>query len=165
MSRSVYIQNLWIKSTLKIYDVGQLLFESQNMFKNAYQVCRQRATEFPGFMVSDLDRTASATEIYSIPMAFAMKGYSLPTNILGEMIDTVLMECASAGLYVPVCSFDGQWYRISVRDLNDFPLSILQLQKDVYHEIKRLPANVILSVILNKNSINASIQPLNSSYS
>ena len=143
-------------STLKIDDVGQLLFESQNMFKNAYQLCRQRATEFLGFMVSDLDRTTSATEIYSIPVAFAMKGYSLPTHILREMIENVLMECASAGLYVPVCSFDGQWYRISVRDRNDFPLSILQLQKDVYHEIKRLPANVILSVISNKNSIKCS---------
>lgn len=82
-----------------------------------------------------------------------MKGNSLPCKILREMIEHVLDACSKAGLYVPVCSFDGQWYRIAVRDQNEFPLTLLQLQKDIYHEVKRMSVSEISNKICNMNLV------------
>ena len=34
-------------------------------------------------------------------------------------------ECHKRGLYVPACSCDGQWHRVTVRDGHDNPLTLL----------------------------------------
>lgn len=139
--------------TLCVDDVLQLMFESQAVFNESYKLTRQRATEFLGFLLSDLDRNVSHNGLYSLPIAFGMKGNSLPCKILREMIEHVLDACSKAGLYVPVCSFDGQWYRIAVRDQNEFPLTLLQLQKDIYHEVKRMSVSEITNKICNMNLV------------
>lgn len=43
------------------------------------------------------------------------------------------------GMYVPALSFDGQWHAIAiaVRDLKEAPLTILQLQKDVWNKVEK----------------------------
>jgi hypothetical protein len=130
------------------------MFESRTVFKEAYKLTRLRATEYLGFLVSDLDRQVSTNGLYSLPIAFGMKGNSLPCNILRDMIEHVLDECAKAGLYVPVCSFDGQWYRLAVRDQNDFPLTRLQLQKDIFHQVKRMSTSDITNKVCNMNVVN-----------
>lgn len=139
--------------TLCVDDVLQLMFESQAVFNESYKLTRQRATEFLGFLLSDLDRNVSHNGLYSLPIAFGMKGNSLPCKMLREMIEHVLDACSKAGLYVPVCSFDGQWYRIAVRDQNEFPLTLLQLQKDIYHEVKRMSVSEITNKICNMNLV------------
>lgn len=139
--------------TLCVDDVLQLIFESQAVFNESYKLPRKRATEFLGFLLSDLDRNVSHNDLYSLPIAFGMKGHSLPCKILREMIEHVLYACSKAGLYVPVCSFDGQWYRIAVRDQNEFPLTLLQLQKDIYHEVKRMSVSEITNKICNMNLV------------
>lgn len=42
--------------TLCVDDVLQLMFESQAVFNESYKLTRQRATEFLGFLLSNLDR-------------------------------------------------------------------------------------------------------------
>lgn len=133
--------------TLCVDDVLQLIFESQAVFNESYKLPRKRATEFLGFLLSDLDRNVSHNDLYSLPIAFGIKGHSLPCKILREMIEHVLYACSKAGLYVPVCSFDGQWYRIAVSDQNEFPLTLLQLQKDIYHEVERMSVSEITNKI------------------
>ncbi|XP_053383231.1 uncharacterized protein LOC123562931 [Mercenaria mercenaria] len=119
----------------------------------AYELSRTRASEFLGFMVSDLDREYNSERYHAVPVAYGLKGYSLPTQTLRDIIEYVLRECWSKGLYIPICSFDGQWFRMAVRDRNEKPLTVLQLQKDVYADVKRMSKGQIIKSISELNLV------------
>ena len=57
-------------------------------------------------------------------------------------MEFVLLECHRRGLYVPVCSLDG--YRLAVRDRSDNPLTLLQLQKEVWKSVQTLDKSRLL---------------------
>ena len=59
-------------------------------------------------MISDVDRNYREEGLHSIPIVYAMKGYSLSNQVMRNMMEFVLTECAKRGLYTPVCCFDGQ---------------------------------------------------------
>lgn len=80
-----------------------------------------KATEFLGFMISDFDRMFTFSGITSIPVSF---GYSFPTETLRKIVEYILVEYAKVGLYIPVCSFDGQWALLTVRDRDNLPLTV-----------------------------------------
>jgi hypothetical protein len=44
-------------------------------------------------------------------------------------------------------SFDGQWYKMTVRDGNDSPLTILQSQKQIWNSMKKIDKKDILKEI------------------
>ncbi|CAC5399185.1 unnamed protein product [Mytilus coruscus] len=66
---------------------------------------------------------------HAVPIAFALKGYSVSTNIMRKMLKDVFIRCFEKELYVPVISFDGQWYNLCVRSNTGEPMTLLQLQK------------------------------------
>lgn len=95
-------------STISIQSVQTLLHDSEKKLESAYNLTRTRASEFLGFMISDVDRNYREEEFHSVPIAFGLKGYSLSNKVMREMMEYVLLECHNRGLYTPVCSFDGQ---------------------------------------------------------
>lgn len=133
--------------------VKKVLCQCESTMKRAYELSRTRATEFLGFMVSDLDRTYDAEMHHAIPVAYGLKGYSLPTSTLREMVEHVVQVCMQKGLYIPVCSFDGQWYRMAVRDRNEKPLTLLQLQRDVYLSAKSMSKTELVNFFYALNTV------------
>ena len=127
------------------------LHECEIKLESTYNITRTRASEFLGFMISDVDRNYREEELYSIPIAYAMKGYSLSNQVMRNMMEFVLAECVKRGLYTPVCCFDGQWYKMTVRDGNDSPLTLLQLQKQTWNAVKKIDKKEILREISNSN--------------
>jgi hypothetical protein len=61
------------------------------------------------------------------------EGVSLGDLLLFHVVD----ECEKRNLHVPIISFDGQWYRVLVRDSNGYPPTKLQLQNNVFAEEKK----------------------------
>ena len=92
---------------------------------------------------------------YAVPIGYAFKGYSLQSSSLRNMLDQILRKCFEVGLYVPVVSFDGQWARLAVRSKEDAPLTMLQLQKDVFAEARAATGKDILDIIKNTNVVHA----------
>ena len=131
------------------------LINIDNNVQRAYNLTRKKASELLGFMISDLDREYSFDQLHSVPIAYGLKGYSLSCSVLRKMTEMVLGECFKKGLYTQVCSFDGQWSALVVRDRNNNPLTVLQLQKDVFTKVKKMPKSEILSKILNSNCVDA----------
>ncbi|VDI80060.1 Hypothetical predicted protein [Mytilus galloprovincialis] len=105
--------------------------EINSCLDQAYSLERHLASEVLIFLISDLDR------IHSTRVGFSMKGYSLTSSVMRKMIDDTLQKCYPNGLYTPVVSFDGQWSQLAVISSNGYPLTILQLQKDVFRESKK----------------------------
>ena len=69
------------------------------------------------------------------------------------MIFHVVDECEKRNLPVSKISFDGQWYRVLVRDSIGYPLTKLQLQKDVFAEAMKTSKSEIINYIVFANMI------------
>lgn len=72
--------------------VQTLLHESKRRVESAYNLVRFRASEFMGFMISDVDRQYREEEMYAVPIAYGLKGYSLLNAVMREMMEHVLLE-------------------------------------------------------------------------
>ena len=85
-------------------------------------------------MLNDLDRRYRMDIPNAYPIAYAMKGPSLPCSSFRSMVEEVIAACRRHGLHVLPISTDGQWGRFGVRDENETPLTLVQLAKDVWKE-------------------------------
>ncbi|VDI45652.1 Hypothetical predicted protein [Mytilus galloprovincialis] len=129
--------------------------EINSCLDQAYSLERHLASEVLIFLISDLDRIHEREKQHSTPVGFSMKGYSLTSSVMRKMIDDTLQRCYLNGLYTPVVSFDGQWSQLAVRSSNGHPLTILQLQKDVFRESKKMSKSEIVRSIKNTNIVKA----------
>ena len=123
--------------------------------REAYRLSNTRATEVLVFMVSDLDRLYKPEILHSVPVAYGLQGRSLTANTMRKMLKHVISECSKKGLYIPVFSSDGQWYNLYVKDSNDQPLTILQLQKMTWNKVKKLKKNELVEKLSAINVIHS----------
>ena len=143
------------KDSISIQFTQALLHECEQRIGSAYNLTRTRASEFLGFMISDLDRQYREEEMHAVPIAYGLKGYSLPNSVMRDIMEYVLLECSKRGLYTPICSFDGRWYKMTVRDRSENPLTMLQLQKKVWEMVKKIPKNDLLKEMTSANLVKA----------
>ena len=115
----------------------------------AYHLSRTVATEILVYMISDLDRRYHAEISNSHLIAYAMKGSSMRGDTFRAMMNDAIHACETAGLRVLVTASDGQWHRYGIRDDNDRPLTIIQLQKDHWNATKKQPLPAIKSKLSN----------------
>ena len=135
----------------------ECLAGAEKSLREAYRLTNTRATEVLVFMVSDLDRLYKPEIPHSVPVAYGLQGRSLTANTMRKMLKFVISECSKKGLYVPVFSSDGQWYNLYVKDSNDRPLTILQLQKVTWNKVKKLKKNELVDKISAVNAINSDL--------
>lgn len=81
----------------------------------------------------------------SISVAYALKGRSLNHHILRNMLHKVMLTLHQNGTRIICCAMDGQWDRIVFRDYNDIPLTLFELQRDVWKQFK----NMLYANLLN----------------
>ncbi|CAC5393851.1 unnamed protein product [Mytilus coruscus] len=93
--------------------VETVLTETVSMIKEAYQICRRKATELLVWM------TLIEFGTRKCPMMQEAE------------------KCADNGIDVICSSFDGQWIKQATRTCEDKPLTLLQLQKDVWEKAKK----------------------------
>lgn len=142
-----------IKCTVS--DMITNIHDTRDAVAEAYSLCRQLANEVLVFLISDLDRIHKREQQYSVPVAYAFKGYSLQCSVMRQMIIDVIRKCFDIGLYIPALSFDGQWAKIAVRSKCDAPLTVLQLQKDVFKEAKATTRADIMGILKSSNVVKA----------
>lgn len=82
-------------------------------------------------MLSDTDRLYSPEFPHAVPIAYALKGYSLACDTMRAMTEEISSYCHKQSLSILATSFDGQWANLSTRDASNKPLNQLQLQRDV----------------------------------
>ena len=126
-----------------------LHFQHKNGINDAFQVCRQRATEVLVRLLSDVNRTWKPEIPHAVPVCYAMKGYSLDSNIMRQMCDTVLAKAHEKGIRIVCTTFDGQWANIAMRDDEGNPLTLMQLQRDVWSYAQSQSKSTILKYIEN----------------
>lgn len=109
-----------------------LLTISKSCLESAFELTSKKATEVLVWHLQDTDRQWHPERIHAVPIAYALKGYSLKAEQMRSMCRDVIKACVDKGLRVVCLSFDGQWLTLVHRDHDGKPLTLLQLQKDVY---------------------------------
>ena len=125
-------------------DICAVLARSDTALKEAYQICRKKATEVLVWLISDTDRIWNAEIPHAVPIAYAMKGYSLSCNIMQKMMDHVLQSCHDRGIHVACSTFDGQWLRLATQSTTGKPLTRLAVHKSVWAEAMKTRKNQML---------------------
>ena len=132
-------------------DLIALLEKVQTLTKESYELQREKASEAMVFLVSDLDRNWSKNPLRWAPVCWFPKGYSLTTETLRNLLEHVQTLCKEAGLHIPAISFDGQWHNVAVRGIDNQPMTLLQLQKDVWRETEKMQKSTIVQKFTQLN--------------
>ena len=117
------------------------------MLETGHQLARKKAAEVMVWVLSNKDRYWSAEIPNSVPIAYGLKDYKFSSQSLRNACDYILSECRKIGIQMPLLAFDGQWYSLMVRDGSGNPLTILQLQKDIWNEVLKLKKKDLVNAI------------------
>ncbi|CAG2221722.1 unnamed protein product [Mytilus edulis] len=130
-----------------IANVSDLLTNLCDIVNESYELQRQKASEAIVFLCCDLDRNWSKNPFRWAPVCWFPKGYSISTVTVRKVLEQVHTECHKAGIHIPAVSFDGQWHNIVTRSASGKPITIYQLQKDVWQEAERTSKSDIIKVL------------------
>lgn len=119
-------------------EIQDLHQQSLALVEHAHLLARRKASEVLAFVLSDTDREYNPEMHHQLPVAYAMKGYSLPGNVVRDMCDEVKQSCHEKGINVICESYDGQWASLVVKDAEGKPLNRLELQKQVWRESDKM---------------------------
>ena len=136
-------------------DMDNLVEEMQSALNETMQLSRRKATEVLVWMLSDADRFWHAEIPHALPIAYAMKGYSLPVSVMRDMTDDVLQACHDHHIHVACTCFDGQWIGLANRSATKQPLTLLQLRRDIWENVKKATKEELLQQLIQ-------VQPNNS---
>ncbi|WAR15144.1 hypothetical protein MAR_005249, partial [Mya arenaria] len=140
-----------LQITRTVDEAITLIMNIADLHECMYELKRQRASESVVFICADLNRSWNKSICLSAPVSWFTKGYSLDTKTMRNIAEKVYNQCHDAGLHIPCQSFDGQWHNIVTRSADNRPLTILQLQKDVWHEVEQMKKAQIISKFIEMN--------------
>jgi hypothetical protein len=119
----------------------------QKWLQTTYDLLRTVASEILVFMLNDLDRIYSMEISNAHPVAYALKGPSMPTDVLRRMMKELIEKCENKGLNILVTASDGQWHLYGVRENTSRALTVHQLQKDHWKDVNSRSKPVLQSNI------------------
>ena len=119
-------------------DMSSILFDSEVITTEAYELTRRKATEVVVWLMSDIDRLWHAEIPHSIPVAWAMKGNSLLVRTMRDMTEDILQTCHEEGISIACVCFDGAFAPMAFLAHNGTPLTVLQLCRTIWEEVKEM---------------------------
>ncbi|XP_076088264.1 uncharacterized protein LOC143058683 [Mytilus galloprovincialis] len=131
--------------SIPLNNMDILFTEIISSLREAFEICRKKASEVLVWLLSDTDRNWNEEIPHSLPIGYAMKGYSLPTSPMRNMHNAMLQACYDKDIHIACSCFDGQWIKLASRDASDKPLTLLQLQRDVSEKSRKTSRDVILN--------------------
>ena len=107
------------------------------VINKCHRLCVQKASEVMVFLVSDLDRAYKAERVHAYPIAYGLRGYSVKSESARKLIQSVLSALFMSGIYTPAVAYDGEWASLAFKTDTGKPLTVLELQRKVYSNVKK----------------------------
>ena len=137
-----------------VEELSITLAECDCVFTDAHNICRSKASEILLFMLSDSDRMKLLNDdTYTHVIGYGMKGYSLPVNILRQMVEFLRNQLKEYEIPVLCESFDGQWANLAFKDINGEPLTLYHLLGKSWEEAHNMSWRNILQKLKNISTI------------
>ena len=99
------------------------------------------------FLLTDTDREYNKDRPSSIPIAYALKGKSLKTSVCRSMMNQVQNVLNDNKIQILVEAYDGQWANLVFRGQNNEPLTLFELQRDVWLTFATMSKDNLLKFI------------------
>lgn len=135
-------------------ELNVTLAESLCVLQDAHNICRRKASEILLFMISDSDRLKLLNDdTYTHVIGYGMKGYSLPVDVLREMLEFLRNILKDYKIPVLCESFDGQWANLAFKDINGEPLTVYHLLAKSWEQARNLSRRNIMLKLRNISHI------------
>ena len=109
-----------VKDMIHVHYVNTL-----KLLKEAYHIVREEATEILAFVAADSTRVPEPGIPRHIPIAYGLKGYSLPMTIMRHLINDVRDNCKVANVSIHCEVYDGQFLNLVCYSADGSPLTRL----------------------------------------
>ena len=132
-----------------------LCTQSIRLIESAHQLERRRASEVLLFVATDSDRQFNKDKPSSVPIAYALKGRSIRNSTGRKMINLVRDRLKANNTNVLCEAVDGQWSGLVFRNENSEPLTLFELQRDIWTKFKKMSKDKLLDYINTMSSLTA----------
>ena len=115
-----------------VNSISAMTIGSTTILEEAHELNHSPATEILAFILTDTDRIKQKDTIPHVPVAYALKGPSLPKSFSHQIIEKVKDKCKEQGVHILCEVSDGQFASNLFRTLDDKPLTKLQDHKKAW---------------------------------
>ena len=96
-----------------VWDIINLIYlRTTKVIRNAYQILREEASEIIAFFAADSSRLPHPGLLQHIPIAYGLKGHSLPMSIMRQLVHDVRDKCQQFNVNVRCEVYDGQFLNL-----------------------------------------------------
>ena len=132
----------------------EICYELSDLIEEGYNFLRVEASEILAFVVTNSDRIIQPGIPPHLPIAYGMRGHSLPMKIMRNMVNDIRNELQKRNTSVLCEVYDGQFHQLIVRSENSEPLTRLQMMHDHFNTVmKKYDKKELLGKILPYSEI------------
>ena len=113
----------------------EICYQLSDLIEEGYNFLRVEASEILAFVATNSDRIIQPGIPPHLPIAYGMRGHSLPMKIMRNMVNDVRNELKKRNTSVLCKVYDGQFHRLIVRSENSEPLTRLQMMHDHFNSV------------------------------
>ena len=127
-----------------VKDMIHLIYvKALKLLKEAYHIIREEAAKILAFVAADSSRVPEPGLPRHIPIAYGLKGHSLPMTIMRRLIGDVRDSCKATNVKVRCETYDGQFLNLVHYTADGSPLTRLSFIQEYYKEVKKWSKNAM----------------------
>ena len=117
--------------------IHAIYLKSSRLIRDAYHIVREEAAEIIAFVASDSTRIPQPGIPCQIPIAYGLKGHSLPMYMMRSMIEDVRDSCLENHVNIRCEVYDGQFLNLVRYAEDGTPLTRLAFFQQFFKELKK----------------------------
>ena len=115
----------------------EICYQLSDLIEEGYNFLRVEASEILAFVATNSDRIIQPGIPPHLPIAYGMRGHSLPMRIMRNMVNDIRNELQKRNTSVLCEVYDGQFHQLIVRSENSEPLTRLQMIHDHFNTVMK----------------------------
>ena len=115
----------------------EICYELSDLIEEGYNFLRVEASEILAFVATNSDRIIQPGIPPHLPIAYGMRGHSLPMKIMRNIVNDIRNELQKCNTSVLCEVYDGQFHQLIVRSENSEPLTRLQMMHDHFNTVMK----------------------------
>ena len=115
----------------------EICYQLSDLIEEGYNFLRVEASEILAFVATNSDRIIQPGIPPHLPIAYGMRGHSLPMKIMRNMVNDIRNELQKWNTSVLCEVYDGQFHQLIVRSENSEPLTRLQMIHDHFNTVMK----------------------------
>ena len=115
----------------------EICYHLSDLIEEGYNFLRVEASEILAFVATNSDRILQPGIPPHLPIAYGMRGHSLPMRIMRNMVNDIRNELQKRNTSVLCKVYDGQFHQLIVRSEKGEPLTRLQMMHDHFNSVMK----------------------------